>query len=205
MKTLFTAALLTFATLTGNVYAHDYKVGDLTIDHPYARSTPPSSPVAGGFMTITNHGKEADRLIGGTSSFSDTVEIHEMVMVDGVMKMNQVEGGLEIPAGETVVLKPGSYHVMFIGLQEQLKPEERRSGLVKFEKAGDIEIEYLVKDIAKMMDHSNMADMKHGDKKMDHSKMTGMKHGEEKMDHSDMSEMAHDMKKMPEEAATESH
>jgi len=168
MKNVILSTLLTLTTLGATVSAHDYKVGSLTIDHPYARSTPPSSPVAGGFMTITNTGTEADRLIAGTSTFADTVEIHEMVMVDGVMKMNQIEGGLEIPAGETVELKPGSYHIMFIGLQEQLKPDERRKGLVKFEKAGDIEIEFLVKDIAKMMDHSEMGEMKHDDMKHEH-------------------------------------
>ena len=196
MKTLLITTLLTLSTFGATAFAHDYKVGDLTIDHPYARSTPPSSPVAGGFMTITNTGTDTDRLIGGTSTFSDTVEIHEMVMVEGVMKMNQLENGLEIPPGETVVLKPGSYHIMFIGLQEQLKPEERRKGLIKFEKAGDIEIEYSVKDIAKMMDHSDMGDMKHGEEKMDHSAMGEMKHGEEKMDHSAMDEMKDDDKKM---------
>lgn len=168
MKNVILSTLLALTTLGVSVSAHEYKVGSLTIDHPYARSTPPSSPVGGGFMTITNNGTEADRLIAGTSTFADTVEIHEMIMVDGVMKMNQIEDGLEIPAGKTVELKPGSYHIMFIGLQEQLKPDERRKGLVKFEKAGDIEIEFLVKDIAKMMDHSEMGEMKHDDMKHEH-------------------------------------
>ena len=176
MKNLIITTLLTLSTLTGAAFANEYKVGDLVIDHPYARSTPPFSPVGGGFMTITNNGKEADRLISGTSTFADTVEIHEMVMVEGVMKMNQLESGLEIPAGETVTLKPGSYHLMFIGLQEQLKPDEKRKGLVKFEKAGDIEIEFIVKDIAKMMDHAAMGEMKHDEKEMDHSTMGEMKH-----------------------------
>ena len=192
MKNLMITTLLTLSTLTGAAFADTYKVGDLSIDDPYARSTPPFAPVGGGFMTITNNGTETDRLIGGTSTFSDIVEVHEMVMVDGVMKMNQVEGGVEIPAGETVTLKPGSYHLMFIGLQEQLKPEERRKGLVKFEKAGDVEIEFMVKDIAKMMDHSTMGAMKHDDKKMDHSAMGEMKHDMKDMDHSAMGEMKHD-------------
>lgn len=201
MKTLLISTLLTFAAITGTASAETYKVGDLTIESPYARSTPPGSPVAGGFMTITNNGEKTDRLIAGSSSFSDTVEVHEMVMVDGVMKMSQVEGGVEIPAGETVELKPGSYHMMFIGLQEQLKPDERRAGLVKFENSGDVEIEYVVKDIAKMMDKAKMGEMKHGDMKhdgkaMDHSKMGEMKHGD--MKHG---EMNHDAMEKKDDAA----
>ena len=173
MKKLILSALLTLTTFSGMALAHDYKVGDLTIDHPYARSTPPSAPVAGGFMTITNHGEKADRLIGGSTGFSDIVEVHEMIMVNGVMKMHQIEGGLSIPAGETVVLKPGSYHLMFIGLADQLKPDERRKGVVKFEKAGDIEVEFVVKDITKMMHHGDM-------KKTDGMKHDGMAHGDMK-------------------------
>ncbi|PID46626.1 MAG: hypothetical protein CSB47_03025 [Proteobacteria bacterium] len=161
MKNLVITVLLTLAALTSNVQARNYKVGELTINHPYARSTPPSAPVAGGFMTITNHGDTTDRLVGGSSPFADTVEIHEMVMVDGIMKMHQIEGGLEIPAGQTVVLKPGSYHVMFIGLKKQLKPGEHHKGVLKFEKAGDIEIEYAVKDINKMMNHATTGGMNH--------------------------------------------
>ena len=195
MKNVIITTLLTLSTLTGAAFAETFTVGDLSIDSPYARSTPPFAPVGGGFMTITNNGKETDRLIAGTSTFSDTVEVHEMVMVDGVMKMNQVEGGVEIPAGKTVELKPGSYHLMFIGLQEQLKPDERRKGLVKFEKAGDVEIEFIVKDIAKMMDHSAMGEMKHDAKKMDHSAMGEMKHDAKKMDHSAMDEMKPDAAK----------
>lgn len=184
MKTLIITALLSLSTFATAVFADSYTVGDLTINDPYARSTPPSAPVGGGFMTITNHGKAADQLITGTSSFAEAVEIHEMVMVDGVMKMGQVEGGLEIPAGETVALKPGSYHIMFIGLEEQLKPDERRKGVMKFANAGEVEIEFLVKDITKMMDHSKMGEMKHDTKEIDHSAMGEMKH-DAKMGHSD--------------------
>ncbi|WP_084708013.1 copper chaperone PCu(A)C [Leucothrix mucor] len=182
MKGLITTALLSACLLSSNAFSADYTVGDLVIKDPYARATAPMAPVAGGFMTITNNGKEADKLIGGKVAFSQLVEVHQMSMDDGVMKMSQVDGGLEIPAGETVELKPGGYHLMFIGLMEQLKPEEQRKGTVIFEKAGELEVEYNIVDITKMMEHSSM-----DHDKMDHSKMDGSKMADDmKMDHSKM-------------------
>ena len=178
MKFLLTCLLF---GLIGSVSAESYKVGDLVIEAPYARSTPPLAPVGGGFMTIINNGSEADTLISGTASFSKAFEIHEMSMKDGVMKMAELEHGLVIPAGETVTLKPGSYHLMFITLSEQLKPDERRKVSLTFEKAGEVGVEFIVKDILKM-DHSEMKKSDHEMPDMDHSKMkSGMK-----MDHSTM-------------------
>ena len=165
--------------LFSNAFAEtdSYKVGDLVIETPYSRSTPPMAPVGGGFMTIINNGSEADTLISGSTSFSKAFEIHEMSMNDGIMKMAELENGLTIPAGETVELKPGGYHLMFITLSEQLKPDERRKATLKFEKAGEVEVEFVVRDILKM-DHSKMKHSDMSDDKMDHSKM--------KMDHSKM-------------------
>ena len=67
-------------------------------------------------MTITNTGKQPDRLIGGTLSIAKRLEVHEMRHEDGVMKMRELEKGLEIKPGETIALKPGGYHVMFMDL-----------------------------------------------------------------------------------------
>ncbi|PIE00544.1 MAG: hypothetical protein CSA79_03585 [Thiothrix nivea] len=165
MKYLFATLLVTTSLFSTHIHAEAYKHGDLVIDSPYTRTTPPSAPVAGGFMKITNNGKEADTLTGGEVDFSEVVEIHEMPMIDGVMKMRQLEGGLEIPPGETVELKPGSYHVMFIKLKEQMIEGDKHKATLTFEKAGDVEVEFVVKDINKGMgdgmkhdkkEHSNM-------------------------------------------------
>ncbi|PWQ98350.1 copper chaperone PCu(A)C [Leucothrix arctica] len=160
MKTLIIGTLLTLG-LINSASAQTFEVGKLTIETPYTRSTPPMTPVAGGFMTITNNGEEDDRLFAGTAPFSEAVEIHEMIMGEnGVMRMQQTKGGLVIPAGKTVELKPGGLHIMFIGLSEQMIPDETHKSLLKFEHAGDVEIEFIVKDITKMpaakMDHSKM-------------------------------------------------
>ncbi|MDP3526661.1 MAG: copper chaperone PCu(A)C, partial [Hoeflea sp.] len=112
-------------------------------------------------------GAEADRLVAGEAPFAERMEIHEMAMDGDVMKMRQLADGLEIPAGGEVVLKPGGYHVMFIGIDSQLKDGEIRKATITFEKAGTIELEFQVEDIKAMQ-----GQMDHG--KMDHGKM---KHG----------------------------
>jgi copper(I)-binding protein len=105
---------------------------------------PPAAKAAVGFMTLANTGKEADRLIGGTASIADKFEMHAMAMVDGVMQMRELAEGLEIKPGETVQFKPGSHHMMFVGLKQQPKAGERLKGSLVFEKAGGIDIEYKV-------------------------------------------------------------
>ena len=200
MKYLLTC--LFFGLIQTAATAESYKIGDLVIDSPYARSTPPLAPVGGGFMTITNNGKETDTLVSGESSFSKILEIHEMSMDNGIMKMAELENGLEIPAGKTVVLKPGSYHLMFITLDDQLKPDEKRKATLKFEKSGEVEVEFLVKDILKMdhstMDHSKMKHSEMKDGEMDHSKMNhaDMKKADEAMPEMDHSKMKHSDMKM---------
>lgn len=125
-------------------FAHGVKVGDLSIQHPWTRATPEGAKVAGGFLVIKNAGTTADRLIGATADFAGKVEIHEMTMDGDVMKMRPVEGGIEIPPGGEVTLKPGSFHIMFMGLKHGLKQGDEEKGTLVFEKAGSVEVEWAV-------------------------------------------------------------
>ncbi len=148
--------------------AEEIKIGDLTIEHPAIRATVPNAKVAGGFMIIKNTGKTAERLVGGTATFAGKVEIHEMAVDDGIMKMRKLGEGLEIPAGGSVQLKPGSFHIMFMKLKEQMKAGEKRKAIVEFKNAGKVEVEFDVETIAATMKHGKMG-------KMDHGKMKKMK------------------------------
>lgn len=152
-----TLAIAITAMAIGAAFAADYKVGDLEIVNPQARATLPGAPVSGGYMVIRNIGNEPDRLISASVDFAGKTEIHEMAMENDIMKMRELADGLEIPAGGEVVLKPGGYHVMFMKLQEQLKEGESRKATLVFEKAGPVEVEFLVENIAMMkkMDHSD--------------------------------------------------
>lgn len=127
--------------------ADDYKVGNVTIRDPWSRATPAGAPVAGGYMTITNTGTVVDRLVGGSAAIAGGLQVHQMAERDGVMTMRPLMSGLEIKSGETVTLKPGGLHVMFTNLKARLKPGERFRGTLTFEKAGPVEVEYIVQGI----------------------------------------------------------
>jgi periplasmic copper chaperone A len=141
--TLLLTLLAAAAALSG-ASAEDFAVGAIEIGNPWARATPKGSTVAAGYMTISNKGKNSDRLIGGSSPVAGRFELHSMVMEQGIAKMRPVEGGLEIRPGETVELKPGALHVMLTGLKQPLEKGQKIKGTLEFEKAGKIDIEYAV-------------------------------------------------------------
>ncbi|WP_342788619.1 DUF1775 domain-containing protein [Rhabdaerophilum calidifontis] len=124
--------------------APSYKVGGLVISAPWTRATPAGAKVAGGFMTITNTGSAPDRLIGGSAEIAGIFEVHEMAMDGGVMKMRALAKGLEIKPGETVTLKPGGFHVMFLDLKRRLNQGDTVKGELVFEKAGKVAVEYRI-------------------------------------------------------------
>ncbi|MDX2203872.1 MAG: copper chaperone PCu(A)C [Hyphomicrobiaceae bacterium] len=145
MKRMIASSLVVAALAAGPAAAEDYKAGSLKIEAPWTRATPVGSKVAGGFMKIENTGKEADRLVGGSATVAGKFEVHEMAMIDNMMKMRELAGGLEIGPGKSVELKPGSFHVMFMDLKETLKEGDKVKGTLKFEKAGTVEVEYAVR------------------------------------------------------------
>ena len=108
--------------------AHEFKAGALVLKHPWTRATAKGAEMGGGFVTIVNTGNEADRLTGGSFALAGRAEVHEMKMEGDVMKMRQLEGGLDIPAGATVELKPGSYHLMFMKLTAPLEAGTKVKG-----------------------------------------------------------------------------
>jgi len=98
------------------------------------------------YMTLVNRGNQSDRLVGVKSDIASHVELHQTIMKNNVMHMQPVEGGLEIPAGGQVQLKPGSYHIMLINLKRELKPGDRFSVVLEFEKSGRKTIQVDVKE-----------------------------------------------------------
>jgi copper(I)-binding protein len=125
--------------------AADYKAGSLEISDLWSRATPKGASVAAGYMTIKNSGSTPDRLIEGSSDVASKFEVHEMKMESGVAKMRPVKGGLEIKPGETVELKPGSFHIMFVGLKKPLSAGDHFKATLVFEKAGTVSVDYDVR------------------------------------------------------------
>jgi hypothetical protein len=124
-----------------------YKVGPLVIEAPWARATPAGAKVGAGYLKITNAGRQSDRLVGGSLPVAGGVEIHEMTMTDGIMRMRKLAQGLEIKPGQSVEFKPGGYHLMFTGLSEGLREKQAIKGTLVFETAGTVEVEYQVAPI----------------------------------------------------------
>jgi uncharacterized protein YcnI len=119
-------------------------VGSLAITSPWLRATPGGAKVAGGYLQITNNGREPDRLVSAAIPQAGRGEVHATVNQGGVSKMAPVEGGLTIPPGGTVELKPGGYHLMFMDLSSGLKEGETVRGALVFEKAGRVEVAFPV-------------------------------------------------------------
>lgn len=160
-SSLLGAAALTLA-LAVPATAADFKVGSLVIHDPWTRATPHGAPVAGGYVVIENRGDQPDTLTSGSFAAASGFAIHRMSMNNGVMSMSPIEGGLEIPAHGSVKLDPTGIHLMFTGLQRQLKQHDTVSGTLVFEKAGKVGVDYKVEGIgAKTPGHMNMKmDMK---------------------------------------------
>ena len=142
MLRLLRAALAAAILVVTPAFAHNgvIHLGNINISLPFTRATLPNAPVAGGFLTIENTGTESDRLISLASEIADETQIHEMAMQGDVMKMRPLAEGLEIPAGETVVLAPGGFHIMFMGLKQTLVEGKTITVTLTFEKAGTVDV-----------------------------------------------------------------
>jgi copper(I)-binding protein len=137
---------LALALSAAPALAQEMKAGDLTIEKPWARATPKGAEVGVGYLVIRNDGAAPDRLTGGSADFA-TVEIHEMAMEGGVMKMRELKDGLVIPAHGTVKLVPSGYHVMFTGLKSPLVKGETVKATLTFEHAGPVTVDFAVEGV----------------------------------------------------------
>ncbi len=125
-----------------------FRLGAIAVEQPWSRATPGGAKVAGGYMRITNTGAQPDRLVGGTFAAAGRFEVHETsVGGDNVMRMRPLDRGLEIAPGQTVELRPGGHHAMFVDLQRPLREGETLAGTLVFERAGTLEIAYAVRGI----------------------------------------------------------
>lgn len=131
-------AILAVALAIG--FSQAQSASSISIEKPFSRATPGGAKVAAGYMTITNKGTAADRLVSASSPAAGTVEIHEMKMQGGIMKMRELAGGLPIEAGNTAALAPGGNHLMLVELKAPLKQGDKVPVTLNFEKAGKVEI-----------------------------------------------------------------
>jgi periplasmic copper chaperone A len=140
-----TAALLALSLapfLAGHAAAATYKLGSLQIVQPWARATPKGASAGAAYLTVTNTGKTPERLSCVSSDAAAKCQIHEMTMDNGVMKMRPVEGGLRIAPGETVTLKPGSYHIMLVDLKAQLQQGKTVEATLQTDDGAKVQVQF---------------------------------------------------------------
>ena len=126
-------ALAVIAALAcGTLYAQTVEVKDA-----WVRTTVPGQKATGAFMKVT--AKEPSKLVGASSPVAGVTEVHEMKMEGDVMKMRAVAGGLDLPAGKTVELKPGGYHVMLMDLKAPLAKDSTVPLTLVFKDAKGVE------------------------------------------------------------------
>ena len=160
------ACLALVSPFTAAAHARDYKLGSLTISHPYARTTVRGQQMGGAYLTLTNAGA-ADRLLSVSTDAAQSAMLHSMSMEGDVMRMREV-AAVDLPAGRTVALEPGGLHIMFMGLKAPLMEGARFPLKLRFEKAGDITVEVQVEAVKPATMHDGM--------KHDGMKHEGMKH-----------------------------
>ena len=134
LKTLLAALAL---ALTFGANAHEFKLGDIRIGHPYARATVAGQP-GGAFLKLENGGAD-DKLLSASTEIATGAELHSMAMEGDVMRMRQVDA-IALPSGKTVELKPGGLHLMLFGLKAPLKSGDKFPLTLRFEKAGEVTV-----------------------------------------------------------------
>ena len=138
-------ALLLVLGQAGVAGAHSHEKGDIQVRHPWSRATPPGAMVAVGYMEIRNTGAQPDRLIAASTPVAKSVEMHVTQREGEVMKMRQVKD-FEIPARERITLRPGGSHLMLVDVVRSLKKGERFIMRLRFERAGEMEVELEVQE-----------------------------------------------------------
>jgi hypothetical protein len=123
------------------VVAQEYQLKSLRVDHPFARATPPGARSAGAYFGVENDASTPDRLVSASSPVARIVEMDQMTMDGGVMKLRAIPS-IEIKARARVELRPGGYHFMLMDLKQPLKKGERFPMTLLFDNAARSKYRY---------------------------------------------------------------
>ena len=118
----------------------------ITVVEPYIRAMPPGQPVTAMFLQLNNASADLHSLVKAKSDVSKSVELHEHKMQDGMMKMGQV-AQIDLAPNQTTALKPGGYHIMLIGLKNDLAEGQNVDVNLVFQDGSNIKIQAPVKKI----------------------------------------------------------
>jgi copper(I)-binding protein len=156
MRKLILEFLAAIALTLGAILALPSGVlaNDVMVKGAFARASAMSTAKAGAvYMTLSNQGAEPDKLLQITTESAASAEVHESAEKDGMATMRPIES-LEIPAGGSVDLKPGGYHIMLMGLKAPLKKGDMIMLQLKFEHAGLVDVMAHVGNVAEEHAHT---------------------------------------------------
>lgn len=140
MKALLAGLALALACALP-AHAHEFSLGNLHIEHPWARATAPGAANGAAYFTIELHGSgSGDRLLSAASPAAARVELHTHLQEGGVMKMRPVEA-IDVQAGASTKLAPGGLHVMLFELKQPLAVGAKFPLTLTFEHAGSVTVE----------------------------------------------------------------
>jgi copper(I)-binding protein len=167
---VLTVALALSCLAASPARSQEVKAGDLVITQAWSRATPNGAKAGGGYLTIENKGSSPDKLLRGDADLAGAVQVHEMSIENGVMKMRPLENGLTIEPGTTVKLAPGGYHLMLLDLKGP-KQGDRLAITLEFEKAGKVMVSLDVQGVGAPGPGAAKSGGQMEMKKMDHSGM----------------------------------
>ena len=119
----------------------------ISVDQAFIRANPLPGRHSAGYLHLTNNGPAAITLVSATAPGIGRVELHEHAMTDGVMQMREVEGGFPVEPGETLVLEPRGYHLMLMGVEEELEVGGSLPITLVFEPEGELTVDFPIGSI----------------------------------------------------------
>ena len=140
------AAALVILLAVSPAFAQGPASTGITVVEPWARATPPGAKVGAAYLQLQAAPGSGDRLVAASSPVAGVAEIHAHIMDGDIARMRRIDA-IPVPAGGSVTLKPGGFHIMLMDLTGPLKAGEAIKLKLRFEKAGEIEVEARVRPI----------------------------------------------------------
>ena len=156
IKTLISTIAVTTTLMTSSAFA-----SGLDVSQAWARASAGAAQAGGAFMAVTNTNEHDHMLLSASSDVAKRVELHNHTMENGMMKMRKVEG-INLPAGGTIMLQPGGYHVMLMGLHAPLKEGSTFPVTLTFDNGKDVTVDVVVKATTAMNSGMGMGHGAHG-------------------------------------------
>ena len=148
LKEIILVSLTTTMLSYNMAWAHDFEKGSIEIIHPYINKPFAGAKSAAGYFIIKNHADEEINLLGVSTTLGKAMLHKTTTTVDGVVKMEH-QMKLGVPATSELIMKPGGFHIMIMGISRLLAVGEKIPATLRFDGDAEIDIEFVVEDLKK--------------------------------------------------------